>query len=49
MLVSVLAMAAATAASTPVRLATSTRISELNSRSGEVCQVTGSHFSGCLR
>ena len=42
-------IAAATAARTPVRLATSTRTSEPNSRSGDVCQVTGSHFSGCLR
>ena len=33
MLVSVLEMAAATAASTPMRFATSTRISELNMRS----------------
>ena len=49
MFVSVLAMAAATAASTPVRLATSMRTSELKSRSGVVCHVTGSHFSGCLR
>ena len=49
MLVSVLAMAAATSASTPVRLATYTRISQLNSRSGAACQLTGSQFSGCLR
>ena len=49
MLVSVLAIAAATAASTPVRLATTTRISEENSRSGALCQLTGSQFSGCLR
>ncbi len=48
-LVSVLAIAAATAASTPVRLTTCTRISAANSRSGAVCQVTGSQFSGCLR
>ena len=38
-----------TAASTPVRLTTSTRISEEKTRSGADCQLTGSHFSGCLR
>ena len=49
MLVSVAAMEAATAASMPMRLGTSTRICELKTRSGVACQVTGSHFSGCLR
>jgi hypothetical protein len=42
-------MAAATAASTPILLATSTRISELNTLSVVACQATGSQFSGCLR
>ena len=42
-------MAEATRASTPMRLVTSILISTWNRRSTAGCQVTGIHFSGCLR